>query len=187
MAKKQKPFKINRKIQKQLNKLLSLLLALVISAILAKYTLFYQEYQPVKGTVTGRVVKVADGDTITILNPDMQEVKIRLYGIDAPETAQDFGPQAHKFLDSAVKSKVVTVDVIDIDQYGRSVGRVLLDGADINGLMISSGYAWLYTKYCKIEECSRWEQAQELARAEKSGLWRAKKQTPPWQWRKENK
>ncbi|MCL2335223.1 MAG: thermonuclease family protein, partial [Endomicrobia bacterium] len=78
----------------------------------------------------------------------------------------------------------ITADVIDIDQYKRSVGRVFLDGADINRMMVEEGFAWVYPQYCKIPERAEWEKLQKTARADKKGLWRENNPTPPWKWRK---
>ena len=75
-------------------------------------------------TITGKVVRVTDGDTITVLQ-DRQQYKIRLYGIDAPEKRQNFGNKAKQFLSDKIAGKVVTVVVVDKDRYGRSVGRQL--------------------------------------------------------------
>jgi len=74
--------------------------------------------------ISGKVVNVADGDTITILNAENKQTKVRLYGIDAPEKAQDFGNKSREKLASLVAGKNIEVVVIDVDQYGRSVAEL---------------------------------------------------------------
>src|SRR5262245_3710588 len=83
-------------------------------------------------TITGKVVGVADGDTITVLDASNTQHKIRLDGIDAPESAQDFGQRSKQSLSDMVFGKVVTVTSGKKDRYGRTVGKVTLDGRDIN-------------------------------------------------------
>ena len=171
---------------KKKTKLIALLFAVVVSGFFAKESVIKEYAEPIKGVVAGKVTKVADGDTLTIINADNKLVKIRFYGIDAPETKQEFGLDSKKFLTDKIFGKYITVDVIDIDQYKRSVGRVFLDNIDVNRLMIEDGYAWVYSQYCKIPERTEWEQLQELAKADKKGLWQNDNPTSPWQWRKDS-
>lgn len=185
MAKRK--FRFSKKVNKQINKLISLVLALIISALLAKFTFLDTRYQPVIGKESGRTVKVSDGDTVTILSAEKREVKIRLYGIDAPESKQPHGEAARSALAALVAGQQMEADVLDVDQYGRSVGLIKTGGADINGQMVADGHAWVYPNYCKIEECAAWKDAQAAAKAQRKGLWKAKNPQPPWQWRKENK
>jgi micrococcal nuclease len=112
-------------------------------------------------------------------------VKIRLYGIDAPEKKQEFGLNSQEFLSNHIKGRYITVDVIDIDRYKRSVGRVFIDDLDINRIMIENGYAWVYSQYIKIPERTEWEQLQETAKLERRGLWQENSPIPPWKWRKD--
>ncbi len=76
---------------------------------------------------TGRVVGVADGDTITVLHKGKGE-RIQLHGIDCPEKRQAFGKRAKQFTSTLVFGKTVTVHVLDRDRYGRTVGEVLAVG-----------------------------------------------------------
>lgn len=95
----------------------------------------------------GRVVKVYDGDTITLLDKDMQQHRIRFYGIDAPEKSQSFGKRSQENLANMIAGKMVNVDVQAEDRYGRSVGIVYLDDVDINKRQVADGYAWAYMQY----------------------------------------
>ena len=140
-------------------------------------------------TVTGKVVGVSDGDTIKILTADRQEIKIRLYGIDTPEKAQDYGQKAKQFTSDAVFGKTVRVEIIDRDRYGRSVALVFPDnGPTLNERLVTAGFAWRYDRYCREEPlCRTLETEQATARAAKKGLWADPTPTPPWDWRKEKK
>jgi len=135
------------------------------------------------GTLSGRVVAVSDGDTLTLLTKDKQQVKIRLSDIDTPEKRQPFGSRSQQALASKVFGKDVTIAVREKDRYGRTVGRVLLDGRDINAELVAEGYAWVYRQYSKDQ---RLFQLEDEARAMKRGLWalpEAERQ-PPWEWRR---
>lgn len=135
----------------------------------------------------GRVVKVADGDTITILDNSNRQHKIRLYGIDAPEKRQAFGQKSRQTLAHMVGGQQVQVDVLDVDRYGRKVGVVLVDDTNANAEMLRQGMAWVYTRYCKVSFCRQWQlMEQETARARR-GLWIDPDPIPPWEWRKAQK
>ena len=140
-----------------------------------------------KNDIQGKVVKVADGDTITILDSENKQIKIRLYGIDAPEKAQDFGKISRNYMSQLVAGKTIDVTVIDKDRYGRSIGRIKIDDKEVAEEMLKSGLAWLYTAYCKIPECERWKVLEDEARVAKIGLWSNPTAQEPWKWRKEHK
>jgi micrococcal nuclease len=131
---------------------------------------------------TGKVVNVADGDTITVLHNGRQE-KIRLYGIDAPEKKQGFGNKSREYLSSFVAGQLVEIDRKDTDKYRRTVGIVSLGSENINELMVTSGYAWVYRKYCKESFCSDWLKMEASAKDKRDGLWSETNVTPPWEFR----
>lgn len=130
--------------------------------------------------LTGRVVAVSDGDTITVL-VDKRQVKVRLAEIDAPEKMQAFGQRAKQALSDLVYDKTVMLDVVDTDRYGRSVARVLVNGVSANEQMVSQGMAWCYRKYLRGDWCLP---AEAAAREAKNGLWADPDPTAPWEWRK---
>jgi endonuclease YncB( thermonuclease family) len=141
-------------------------------------------------TISGRVVGVADGDTLTVLDASKQQHKIRLDGIDAPEKAQPFGDRSKQSLSDLAFNRDVQVQTHKRDRYGRVVGKVLHDGADLNLIQINRGMAWHYKAYAgeqTPEDRMRYAAAEEIARREKRGLWRDKEPTPPWDWRKSAK
>src|SRR5204863_9459601 len=98
-------------------------------------------------TLTGRVVRIADGDTVTILDATNTQHRIRLQGIDAPESHQAFGTQSKKNLSDLIFDKDVTVEYEKIDRYGRIVGKITLAGTDIDLEQIKAGMAWHYKDY----------------------------------------
>lgn len=95
-------------------------------------------------TITGKVVAIADGDTLTVLDAGNRQHKIRLDGIDAPESSQDWGSRAKQSLSDLVFGKTVTVISSKKDKYGRTLGKVMLDKRDINLEQIRRGMAWFY-------------------------------------------
>jgi micrococcal nuclease len=134
-------------------------------------------------TMTGKVIGIADGDTITILTGKTQ-YKIRLYGIDTPEKAQAFGKAAKKHTSTLVAGKTVDVTTYDTDRYGRTVGVVVADGVNVNRSLISEGLAWQYRKYCKASFCDNWLRLEEKSRTSRIGLWSDTGPVAPWQWRR---
>lgn len=137
-----------------------------------------------KQIVYGRVIHVSDGDTLSVQKQNGEKIKVRLYGIDAPEKAQPYGPQATGILRNIVGNQFVKVKVNNLDRYGRSVAWVYLDNQDINAEMISLGAAWHYRYYDKSEEYSHYEQLEQKAKAQRKGLWNRDNPTPPWDYRK---
>jgi len=129
-----------------------------------------------------KVVGITDGDTIKVLI-EGQQVKIRLYGIDAPESKQAFGRKAQMALKQITSGRKITIKTVDHDRYGRVVALVYADGMNVNEIMASSGYAWVYPQYCKESFCREWKQKERLAKANKNGLWQDGDPTPPWEWR----
>lgn len=135
----------------------------------------------------GRVVSVADGDTITVLDSSNSQHKIRLGGIDAPEKKQAFGNASKKSLSDMVFGKQVEVEWNKQDRYGRKVGKVLINAEDINLEQIKRGMAWFYKKYkgeLVQDDRIAYVQAQQEAEASQTGLWIDKNPIPPWDFRK---
>jgi endonuclease YncB( thermonuclease family) len=140
--------------------------------------------------VSGRVVGVADGDTVTVLDGENTQHKIRLMGIDAPEKAMPFGQRSKQSLSGLIFGKEVQVEVRAKDRYKREVGRILLDGRDINLAQVQSGMAWVYRQYLKEltqDEAKAYVRAEEEAKGANRGLWSDAEPTPPWEWRRKSK
>lgn len=135
-------------------------------------------------TLTGKVVSVADGDTITILEGKTQH-KIRLNAIDAPESRQDFGNASKKSLSEICFDSPAEVVVQGTDDYGRSIGEVSCQAADgswvsANAHQVGNGMAWVYRQYSNDPELLKLE---ELARSQSFGLWSQPSPIPPWDFR----
>ena len=161
-----------------------------MKALLLALTLTFSIQVVNADTITGKVVGVADGDTITVLDQNNTQFKIRLAGIDAPEKKQAFGNVAKKSLSDLVFDKQVTVDWKKQDRYGRTVGKVLIDGRDINLKQIKLGMAWYYKKYQNelvLDDRLAYLHAQEAAENGKTGLWIDYEPIAPWDFRKKRK
>ena len=120
------------------------------------------------------VVGVSDGDTITLLDVEKAEHKVRLMGIDAPEKSQDFGNQSKLALSDYIYQQEVTVEYKKLDKYKRKVGKVIFEGKDICLLLIADGMAWHYKDYEKEQsktDRDLYSQAELKARNERRGLW----------------
>jgi len=131
---------------------------------------------------TGKVIKVLDGDTVTVLR-GKESVKIRLWGIDTPERKQAFGTKAKKFTSKLVFGKIVTVEEKDIGRYGRVVGVVKLsDGTNLNQELVKNGFAWWYRQFAKKDKTL--PKLEEEARKARRGLWSQKNPIPPWKFRR---
>ena len=137
--------------------------------------------------LVGKVVGVSDGDTITVLDSKQTEHKVRLMGIDAPESKQDFGTASKKTLSNYIYQKEVTVDYKKFDKYKRIVGKVMLDKQDICLAMIELGLAWHYKDYEKEQsktDRDLYSQAELKARESRIGLWQDNKAIEPSSYRK---
>ena len=132
---------------------------------------------------TGKVVSIADGDTVTVLR-DREQVRVRLNGIDAPEKGQAFGTAAKKFTGDQIAGKSVRVVWKEKDRYGRTLGDVYLEDRWINHEIVQSGYAWHYKQYSKDR---RLEIAEADAREKKLGLWHDREPVAPWEYRKQER
>ncbi|SRR5579885_1371034 len=133
-------------------------------------------------TLTGRVVSVSGGDTLTILDGEETPHKIRLAGIAAPEKTQPFGTKAREHLASKVFSETVRVEVVDVDRHQREVGRVFLGKRFVNLEMVADGFAW---RSAQSDKPGEFTSAQADAREHRRGLWADPNPVPPWEWRPE--
>jgi endonuclease YncB( thermonuclease family) len=133
--------------------------------------------------ITGKVVSIADGDTLTVLDEHDSQHRIRLFGIDAPEKGQAFGNRAKENLSNKVFGKTVRVEVVDVDRYGRQVGRIYLGGRFINLEQARDGYAWRYPEFDRRHE---FDAAEAEAREHRRGLWADRDPIPPWEYRRDH-
>lgn len=133
-------------------------------------------------TLKGKVVFVADGDTLTMQVGKNKREKVRLLGIDAPEHDQAYGAESGKLLAQLVKDKVVTVRFDKRDDYGRILGMVSLNDLDINLEMVKRGAAWHYAFF--FPDAKHLAQAEKAARKAHAGLWKASNPIAPWDFRR---
>ena len=150
-------------------------------------------------SIDGKAITVADGDTITILDADNNQHRIRINGIDAPEKGQPFGDRSRQNLRYMVSGKEVMADCHKIDRYGRQVCKVWARPAncpwcnksvDVGQAQIVAGLAWWYREYAKeqsAEDRGRYESTEKEAQVQKIGLWQQSNPMPPWEWRKEKR
>ena len=151
-------------------------------------------------TLSGRIVGVSDGDTITVLDANKTQHRIRLAGIDAPERSQPGAQRSKESLSALVYDQPVRVESTKRDRYGRIVGKVWVASPDSPcrgkpdcpmtldaGLaQITMGRAWWFSRYAdeqSPDDRGRYEFAEQEARAKKAGLWRDGTTVPPWEWR----
>ncbi len=135
-------------------------------------------------TVTGTVTKISDGDTIQVTTPEQTKLKVRLYGIDAPETpkinrqsgqvhqpGQPYGEEAQKALKYKIMGKQVKLEILDIDKYKRMVCMVWLDDRNINLEMVREGYAEAFIEYLKPPYREQFLKAEREAKSTRLGIW----------------
>ena len=141
-------------------------------------------------SISGRIVAVADGDTLTLLDRSFVEHKIRLSGIDAPEKKQAFGQRAKAKLSANAYGLQAEADCLKTDRYRRNICVVRVNGRDVGLEQIRAGMAWWYRQYARdqtLQEQRVYEDAEEQAKSAKRGLWIDKEPIPPWEWRRTSK
>jgi endonuclease YncB( thermonuclease family) len=150
--------------------LLSILAALLVLSVLSGHA------APVRN-VTATITRITDGDTVQAITPEGTKLKVRLYGIDAPETpkgkipGEPFGNDSRDYLDTLVSQKTVRVEIRDIDRYRRMVAILWLEDRNVNLQMIAAGMAEAYGEYLKSPYRSPFFQAEQEAKAQKKGIW----------------
>ena len=136
----------------------------------------------------GVVLRIADGDTLTLLDESKATYRIRIDGIDAPERSQPYGQRARRSLVELAQGRSARAECAKSDRYGRSVCRVTVDGVDVGLEQLRRGLAWHYVKYAHEQTPlarTEYAGAQEQARAARAGLWHLDAPIAPWDYRKE--
>lgn len=134
--------------------------------------------------MSGKVISVADGDSLSVLEAGGGSKKIRLYGIDCPELQQAGGREAAAFTEETALFAKVSLTLMHSDRYGRAVAIVTLpDGRVLNEELIRNGHAWVEQRHCRAPQCASWKRLEKKARANRIGLWQAPSPVPPWKWR----
>jgi micrococcal nuclease len=128
------------------------------------------------------VVKVHDGDTLTVISHGASQ-RVRLAGIDCPESDQPYGAEATEATKVLALNRAVTVAPFTTDRYGRTVADVTLqDGRSLTHELVKAGACWWFRKYAPGETVL--EGLEKAAREAKQGLWADPQPVPPWEWRK---
>lgn len=136
-----------------------------------------------------RVVTVYDGDSLDVAGKNGKRIKLRLYGIDAPEKGQHFANTARAFLEDLTDNSLYTLDVYYKDKYGRYVA-VLYDenGIAVQEDLIRNGFAWVYPRFCDdILLCVGWQSVQDEAKSSRQGLWQEENPITPWDFKHHKK
>lgn len=133
--------------------------------------------------LSGRVVAVADGDTLTLLDGEKQ-TRIRLAEIDAPERGQPYSQKSKQSLLQMCQGKIATANVTGTDHYGRVIARVFCGNQDTSAEQVRLGLAWVYDQYAQDKQLYR---LQGQAQSNKIGLWTYSNPVAPWEWRKRNR
>ena len=134
----------------------------------------------------GKIVGVSDGDTVTVLNAERHQHKVRLAGIDAPEKAQPFGQASKISLSDQIFGREVAVTWDKRDRYGRIIGKISVDHLDVCLEQVRRGMAWHYKQYARDQapdDRVTYAEAEVAARAARAGLWRDVAPVAPWEWR----
>jgi micrococcal nuclease len=137
--------------------------------------------------VFGRIVRVTDGDTVTLLSSDNTQIKLRLAGTDAPESRMPYGQASRVHLAGLVLNKEVVAVTQKQDHYGRNVATLFIGTKDINLSMVQADMAWHYKQFESVLDKSiarKHAQSEQTARFEQQGLWQQPNQQAPWDWRK---
>ena len=137
---------------------------------------------------SGNVIQSLDGDTITVapMGDLDTPVRVRLYGIDAPEVDQPGGTESTEYLRTLLPTGIdVELVPYDIDKYNRIVALVMVSGRCVNAVMLRAGHAWVYPRYCKTSFCKKWTEAQRDAQIAGIGLWAEPEPVAPWDWRRQ--
>lgn len=141
------------------------------------------------GIIQGKVVDLGWGDSLTVLDAQSKQHRIRLLGIDAPEKEQAFGPAARQKLSALVFGKMVAVKYQKMDRQQRPLGKVSLGAVDVNLEMLKAGLAWYYPNDRDLPESDRplYAGAEREARAAGRGLWQDESPQSPWEFRQARK
>lgn len=132
-------------------------------------------------TISGRVVAIADGDTLKILDISKTQYKIRLADIDAPELGQAFGKRSRQSLAELCAGKDARAMDRGRDRYGRTIGVVSCAGIEANSEQVQRGMAWVFVRYAPAG--SPLYGLQAAARGARRGLWVDPEPIAPWDWR----
>lgn len=136
----------------------------------------------IQPTLSGKAVYVSDGDTFVFASPNGKKIKVRIDGVDCPESHQDHGLEAKQFVVNEILNKQVSIEILDTDRYGRKICKVYYgSGKELGKELLKKGHAWHYKAYNRDHELAALETHARLTR---QGLWAKNSPLPPWEFRK---
>lgn len=166
-------------------------LLIVLAVLFATDTLSWNDFRKnsTEYEYTVKVIKISDGDSFTGLTKDKQEIRYRIYGIDAPEKSQPFSNEARKLLSKLIYQKEIGIVIVEpFDKYNREVVQVFIsDSVDVGAEMIKNGLAWHYRRFDSSIEYDYYEQLEFQAQKNKIGLWSQPDAESPWRYRNSNR
>lgn len=164
-------------MQNYKQRFVALMLSLLCSAVASAQNL------------SGRIINIADGDTLILLDAQQQQHRISLAGIDAPALNQAFGQQARSTLSAVALNQLATANCQQIERFPHPTCILTIGGKDIGLAQIQSGLAWWYRQNAialSVQTQTEYRQAEFDAKVHRRGLWNSKNPTPPWDWRRGN-
>lgn len=132
-------------------------------------------------------VRVIDGDTLEVIPPNQKSERIRLLGIDAPESNQAYGKESKATLKECVANNQVTIQWLERDQYDRIIGKVWANNTDCNLNQVHKGMAWHYKYYAKqqpVNDRKTYSLEESYAKSQRIGLWADPNPINPYNFRK---
>lgn len=134
---------------------------------------------------TAKVAAVHDGDTLDV-HVQGEKVRIRLYGIDAPENGQHGNVSSTRFLRRLILGHSLEIRAVEEDVFGRTLAIVVREGKEssVNAAIVANGYAWVNPGKCNVDDCAGWIELESRARMLKLGIWSGYDLVPPWEFRK---
>jgi endonuclease YncB( thermonuclease family) len=148
---------------------------------LIAFLLFLVPYGAAAETIQGKVIRIANGDTLTILDARKREHTVRLAEIDAPESNQVFGAQSRQSLSALCFKKTAQIEWREKDRNGRYIGQVICAGVNVNAEQVRRGFAWVSPRF--TQPGSPLYEIEAYARFREIGLWADPRSMPPWEWR----
>jgi endonuclease YncB( thermonuclease family) len=135
-------------------------------------------------SISGRVVKVVDGDTCVVEDREGRRQQVCLYGVDAPENGQAYWTHARDSLSRKIYNKEVRFQPVETDAEGRACGSIYVGDRHINLDQVREGYGWHHTDHAPVREFA---EAERDAREHHRGLWADRRPVEPWKYRREHR
>lgn len=145
---------------------------------------------PATATTGYQLVRVFDGDSMLMRNPEGSVIQVRIAGIDAPEKSQPFADPARDRLAELLQQDGLRVAILKKDVYGRWLASIWITDQDLGLLMIEEGMVWFFRRYqsdLTQEQRQAYDAAEKSAQRAQRGLWQEADPTPPWEFRQQKR